>query len=376
MNVSIIYGACKRYDAISEAVRGTIHAISDKLGWSCRLFAYVCDFPELDYNIVGGVSEILLNDYFISSDVIIYHFGIYYDLFNISLIGNGHATQIVRYHNVTPKAFMPRDMHSLLDKSERQIANLLKVDEIWADSRFNKDDLVRYGIPEGIVKVLPLYVKENHTNFIRADKPHDIVRVLYIGRFVASKGVTDLLRAIAIARETANTPFLVDLVGNVEFSDQSYIAEINNLIESLNIGDVVIFSGEVSDGELLSRLRRSHIFVIASYHEGFCVPLIEAMQAKCLPIAYAAGNIPDLVGSLGVLINPGDWKGFGQELGRFVRFFGQNNQGKGNSSLPLKAGPIRLDAYDKQLENHLALYRYEVFRDRIVAALRATLSGD
>lgn len=372
MNVSIIYGACRRHDAISEAVRGTIHAISDRFGWTCRLFAYACDFGDVDAKMVGAISEVLLDEHFISSDLIIYHFGIYFELFNISVVGNGHARQIVRYHNVTPKRLLPRDMHALLDKSEEQKANMLNVEQIWADSQFNKADLVEYGIPEEKIKVLPLYVKENYKSFVRADKPRDVVRLLYVGRFVASKGVIDLLKAIAAARQSTSTSFLVDLVGNVSFSDPSYISEVKGQIETLGLTDIVSFSGEVSDTDLSVRLNRSHIFVIASYHEGFCVPLIEAMQAKCLPIAYAAGNVPDLIGSLGVLVKPGDWRAFGEELARFVDFFGHYNQGKKTGGLPLRNGPIRVDAYDKQLEKHLDFYGYDAFRQRIVSALETT----
>ena len=369
MQVSVIYGACRRHDAISEAVRGTVQAISGRRSWSCRLFAYACDFSELHSKTVSGMSDVILDNYFITSDVIIYHFGIYYELFNIANIGNGRARQIVRYHNVTPKIFMPRDMHALLDRSEEQKANMLNVERIWADSQFNKNDLVQYGIPENRIEILPLYIKEYYKGFTRGKKARDVVRILYVGRFVASKGVTDLLRAIALTRKATSAPFLVDLVGNESFSDPSYIAEVRHLIRSLDIADAVTISGEVSDADLRIRLARSHIFAIASYHEGFCVPLLEAMQAKCIPIAYAAGNVPDLVGPFGALVEPGDWRSFADELTRLIAFFAAHNRGKKTAHLPLRTGPARIEAYDRQLDKYLQSYTYQAFRQRTISAL-------
>src|SRR5260370_35589720 len=176
MKVSFINSVCKRHDAISEAVRGTMQVVSARMNAECRLYAFDCDFSDIDFCKVSDVSDILFDRYFFESDLILYHFGIYYALFNALLIGNSRAKQIVWYHNITPKEYLPIEEHLLIEKSLTQIANMECADEIWADSQFNKEHLVRVGIAADRISVLPLYVKRRFRPGTWADKAVDAVR--------------------------------------------------------------------------------------------------------------------------------------------------------------------------------------------------------
>jgi glycosyltransferase involved in cell wall biosynthesis len=321
--------------------------------------------------VVGSAADILFDAYFNDSDFVIYHFGVYYELFNAILLGNGRATQIAYYHNVTPKQFMPASAHTTIEKSLRQRANIGAADEVWAVSEVNKADLVRFGIPDERIAIMPLYVKPRFARLSHSGKARDRVRVLYVGRFVASKGVTDLVRAIGMARALTPTRFTVDLVGNLQFSDPLYVAEVKKLITQLELEDVVSFVGEVDDNEVAERLSAAHVFAIASFHEGFCVSLVEALQAGCVPIAYAAGNVPELIGPLGELVALGDWRALAAQLARYIEFFGRQRAQEGGrkAQLPLRGGEIDFETYDRMTKAHLATYTFDAFGDRLSLAL-------
>jgi glycosyltransferase involved in cell wall biosynthesis len=375
MKVAVVNGICKKHDAISESVIGTMQAVTDRLGWACRLFTYACDFPAIDTKKVDDVTDVLLDPYFVSCDIVIYHYGIYYELFNALLLGNTHARQIVYYHNITPKEFMLPREHRLFDKSIRQIANMESADEIWTASTFNKMHLIERGLRQAQIEVLPLYVKNSLKYPSRREKPSDIVRILYVGRFVESKGLTDLMKAIQIAKGKTSATFKIDLVGNMEFSDKTYLSHLLNLIERLGLNDVVTLVGQVDDTDLARLYSSAHIFATASYHEGFCVPVVEALRARCLPIVYGVGNVPCLVDRFGEIIEPGNWQDLAEKLARQVEFF-SGCKGQTRPKVLLGNELISRGRYEELVDQHLTKYTYEAFADRIAVALaRVCASG-
>ncbi|MCL2335817.1 MAG: glycosyltransferase, partial [Firmicutes bacterium] len=76
-------------------------------------------------------------------------------------------------------------------------------------------------------------------------------------------------------------------------------------IQALDLSDV-IFPGHISFAEILAFYRVADIFLCMSEHEGFCVPLVEAMMFDVPIIAYASSAIPDTLGDAGVLIDEKD----------------------------------------------------------------------
>jgi glycosyltransferase involved in cell wall biosynthesis len=66
----------------------------------------------------------------------------------------------------------------------------------------------------------------------------------------------------------------------------------------------VRLTGRLSDEELDDVLRRASAYVQASRHEGFGMGVAEAMLAGCIPVATAAGALPEVVGDVGVVVEP------------------------------------------------------------------------
>ncbi len=364
VNVALVNSICVRGDAISEAVRGTAFALSEKIGAKCKLFTYACDYKDLSHRIVSGPLDILSDFYFQNSDIIIYHFGIHYDLFDTILLAPTAARKFVRYHNITPKNLVAKSSHRLIDKSLAQRANVSFADEIWADSAYNKQDLVEYGVDPDKITISPLFVKFSGVPERvkrRADEP---IELLYVGRFVASKGLIDLLEAIDAIRSVA-PPFRLRLIGNVDFSDPSYIALIQNSIKSRGLDQIVIFDGKVDDETLTKRYAEADAFVIASYHEGFCVPLIEAMRFGCVPIAYDAGNMANLVADYGSVVPTGDVAALSRAIATVVADVSTARRRGDSARIRWGRQKISWRSYRAKLKDYVGQFEYEAYAERV-----------
>ncbi len=69
----------------------------------------------------------------------------------------------------------------------------------------------------------------------------------------------------------------------------------------------VMFAGHVTDAQLLAYYQCADLFLCLSEHEGFCVPLIEAMSAGVPVLAFASTGVPYTLGAAGVLLREKRW---------------------------------------------------------------------
>jgi glycosyltransferase involved in cell wall biosynthesis len=83
---------------------------------------------------------------------------------------------------------------------------------------------------------------------------------------------------------------------------KAYTSHLQNLVKGLDLEDSVVFAGKVKDDELADHYRNADIFLCMSEHEGFCVPLLEAMHFHIPIVAYRSTGIPYTLGDSGVLV--------------------------------------------------------------------------
>jgi glycosyltransferase involved in cell wall biosynthesis len=76
-----------------------------------------------------------------------------------------------------------------------------------------------------------------------------------------------------------------------------------------------IFTGPVPDVELAAYYRTASVYISLSEHEGFCVPLVEAMAMDVPILAYSAAAVPDTLGGAGVQFAPKDLEYAAELLG-------------------------------------------------------------
>ena len=316
--VSLVNSICVPHDAISASVAETAKALESASPGNVALFTYRCDIPGLPARTISHVHELLKDPHYLASDLLVFHYGIHYPLFDALIVGNGRARRLARFHNVTPREFVPRSSWPTIDRSLEQMENLAWADHVWCDSEFNRRFLVDFGLPPERLSTLELPVEVSARPPALRPESKGPVIFLYLGRVVPSKGVQDLVRAVLALRARAVDGFRVLIAGNLDFSEPAFVADLRRQTEEGNARDFVTFCGEVSEAEKARLLESADALVIPSYHEGFCMPVVEALDRGLFVIGYAAGNTPYITNGFGSLIPPGDSRGLAAAMERFA----------------------------------------------------------
>ncbi len=359
-----------RGDAVGAAAKASYDVLASNPAFDVSAIGLQNDYPDLPMHHAAGVAELLLTPAFLSADVLIYHYAVYHEYFGALQLGNGHGRQVLCFHNVTPTRFMPRHTWPIISRSFQQIPSLRAADEIWAVSRENADELISRGFRREMIRVLPLSV--DRPDWMRLeDKPVEAVELLYVGRFFSSKGILDLLEAADVARRLTRTKFRLRLVGNLRFSDAAYVAEVREQIGLRGLGEVVDMVGSVGQPALEQIYARTHLLVTASYHEGFCVPVIEGMRAGCIPVTYAAANLRYVAKRLGRLAPAGDTQALGRNFADMVEAVPAAIRQPHESLLRLDCGGMSAAAWSKAAHAHAASFTFDCFRDNVTARVQA-----
>lgn len=311
MKVSYLHGVCVRNDAISNAIADEITWLSERAGNDVRLFAYACDHPKIRCTVVDQLGGVALHPHFQDSDLVVFHFGVYYPLFNLLPVVPRKAKRLVVFHNITPKAFLPEAAHSLIDRSFAQMSNIQFAHHVICVSETNLTVLRDAGISVPAT-VLPLAVHCAATAPLQKPSFEDGVgRIAFVGRFVKSKGPLDLLDAVAsLLLADSSRRLRLDLVGNLKFSDQAVVAEVVAGMRALGAQFGARFSadlhGDAPDTLKARILAEADLFVLPTLHEGFCVPILEAIANGCRVVCYDNSNTPAVSGGLAQLIPTGN----------------------------------------------------------------------
>lgn len=310
MKVSFVSGVCVKNDAISRAVLDEIQWLTEE-GHQVKLFSYACDYPDVDSRIVGDVGDIVMDPHFQTSDLVVTHYGIANPLFDFLPARPRRARALVIFHNITPANLLAPEARPTIERSFRQLANIHFADAVGCDSQVNLDVLRAHGVKTP-AKVLSLALRNGHD--APTSKPSFMdgkIRIAYVGRIVPSKGTRDLVEAIEIAaKRLRTTRFQVTLVGNLSFSDKTYVDQVRAASERLRseAGGRVKFEivGDASDETKTQILADADIFMLPTYHEGFCVPILEALSSGCRILTYENSNTPYISGGFAELVPTGD----------------------------------------------------------------------
>lgn len=236
-------------------------------------------------------------------DVVLYHHGIASPLAG-KLLHLGCVKGVV-FHNITPAHFYAGTrLAEPLRAGRAQLAALADgVDVSIGVSAFNAAELRAAGHRN--VHVVPLYVEPERFRPEYADEDTTAAvrkmgrpTVLAVGRVVAHKRVEDLLALHAELLRLHPEAHLVVVGGADEGSP--YVRRLKAQAKALG---QVTFLGRVTHGELVAAYRAADVFVSMSEHEGFGVPLVEAMAADVPVLAYAAGAVPETMGGRGLVFD-------------------------------------------------------------------------
>lgn len=372
INILLLNGIAVHGDAISRSLvlkrEALLEAYGERVNVSIAVYASNLDLP--DTYKVSGLIDLLGNRAFQEADLLIYEFGIYYEFFDSVRLTSPEVKRLAVWHNVTPPALATsKPTATLLERSLDQRSNLLACDHIFCDSEFNANELRPLHPNPGQVSVLKLPVSAAFAG-VGAKPRSDTgdVRVLYVGRIVPAKGVLDLVRAfIAAARLSPGSRPKLVIIGNIDLSLQPYMNEVRSLAQ--DSGDLIDFIGHINEIDLIEQYRRADILVIPSYHEGYCIPVIEAFSSGCHVIAYDAGNLPYIVGECGLILPTGDVDGLRDAL---AAEFHERKTAAKEGRPPLVAtvkGPVNELARRDAARRYAADYSEGAFREQFISAV-------
>ncbi len=236
------------------------------------------------------------------------------------------GARVLQYHNITPAHFFaPYDagLFRLAAIARRELASLAgRVDLALGDSDFNRQELEALGFePTG---VLPIAVDTDRIagaprrpalETILAD---GLINILFVGRIMPNKKIEDHVRLAEMYKRYVDAYYRFIFVGRYDGLPR-YYAQVRALIDEYQmLPDRFWFTGPVPDEELAAFYRWADVYVSLSEHEGFCVPLVEAMAADVPVLAYSAGAVPETLGGAGFLFSPKDLELAAEAMGMLV----------------------------------------------------------
>jgi glycosyltransferase involved in cell wall biosynthesis len=219
--------------------------------------------------------------------------------------------KLVNYHNITPgQFFVGWEPHVAAELSlgRRQLADLSGPTELAvADSAFNERELVDSGYRRTAVAPILLDGSIFH-DAVDAAARQRLERAkreggadwLFVGRVSPHKAQHEVIQALAVYRRLFDPRARLAVIGSA--ASGAYAAALERYAAALGLGDAVTFPGSVSDGVLAAHYATADVFVCCSHHEGFCVPLLEAMHHDVPVVAVAAAAVPETLGGGGVLV--------------------------------------------------------------------------
>ena len=219
---------------------------------------------------------------------------------------------IMVYHNITPPEFFRSysiPATQLTELGYKGVDFLRdKVDYVMADSAFNKGELVKRGYTCPI-DVRPILIK--FEDYRQAPDEATVKKfsdgkknLVFVGRIAPNKKQENVIKAFYCYKKLDHESRLI-LVGSAR-GMENYQERLMKYARALGIGDDVIFPGHIKFSEILAYYHVADAFVCMSEHEGFCVPLVEAMFFDIPIIAYDTSAISDTLGGSGVLLDNND----------------------------------------------------------------------
>jgi glycosyltransferase involved in cell wall biosynthesis len=297
--------AAHRGDAIGDSAR-RVRSLLRGMGHRSELFALT-----LDDGLEGDVLP-FRDSSAVRGDLTILHFALPSPMTSAFAALDGG--RILQYHNIPPAAFFaPYDpaLFRLAALGRRELATLIgRVDLALGDSEYNRRELESLGFaPTG---VFPIAVDTSRVTQ-PAERPalerlldDEVVNFLFVGRIAPNKRIEDHIRLAEHYKRNVDAYYRFIFIGRYDVVPRYYWTIRALMSEYRMLNDRFIFTGPVPDEELAVYYRHAAVYISMSEHEGFCVPLLEAMAADVPILAYSAAAVPDTLGGAGVQFAPKD----------------------------------------------------------------------
>ncbi len=340
-----------------------------------RVFCRGSDMPDERVRVVANPAALMLDPFFQDADLHAFEFGVRYDLFDALFALPPGAASLASYHNITPVALVAPEQRDDVAASFAQRHNLFEAGHVVCVSEFNRQDLLEIGLPEERMSVVPCPTPGTRLRRSPAKLAErgagEVVELLFVGRFVRAKGVVELLAAADRLAAEGGPPFRLTMVFNRSFSDPTLMAALDRRPPA----PWLRLLPSATDAALAAAYAAADCLVIPSHHEGFCIPVIEALSAGCQVIAADAANLPFILDGLGVMVPPGDADALGAAMRAVVRSL---HTARIRGEMPLLQtgrGPMPVAMWAMAVERHLRSFSREAFETGFARAMRAALAA-
>ncbi len=229
-----------------------------------------------------------------------------------SLVFHRKDPLICVYHNITPpEFFIPFHQHlvGLCYHGKRELSSFAPRCVLGlGDSEFNRKELAGAGFER--TGVLPIVV--DWSRYDEAPSPvmqerldgFDGPTILSVGRLVPNKKIEDVIASFAAFQRRDHPRSRLLLVGDSTGHDR-YLRRLLETVQKLRVQNV-IFTSQVTQADLIAAYQSAHAFLCLSEHEGFCVPLLEAMHFGLPVLAYDAAAVGETMNGGGLLLDNKD----------------------------------------------------------------------
>jgi len=291
-------------DAIGHEVMG-IQRVLKGAGFESDIFVQTADYRledlSRDYRDLLQASD--------PSNILIHHFSIGSRASRIAYAVADR--QILIYHNITPPEFFVNVHEQLAEqcfKGRRELSIYpARVDLALGDSEFNRQELQALGFsPTGVLPVVPdfSHLDLEPNDLMSKEFDDEWINIVFVGRIIPNKRIEDVIRYFHAYQHYFNHRCRLLLVGSYG-GYEKYLATLQQFVARLGASNV-FFTGHVSDAELTAYYDVADLFLCASAHEGFCVPIVESFYKQVPVVAYAATAVPSTMDGAGVLFTTED----------------------------------------------------------------------
>ena len=301
------------HDAVGNDVLG-MYGILREAGYDAAIYA---EHVHADFAGITSKSRLDADDLWRDPQaILIYHHAIAWDL-GEQILRRSKNKIVIKYHNITPPEFfepyVPRYYEYCVQGMEatRRLAQL-HVNFVWGASQYNNEDFIALGIPRERCRVAPPI----HRIEDLAAAPLDAVitgayrdgvpNILFVGAFRPNKGHLKALDVFAAYRRLSACPARLFFVGSFDHLLAGYEERVKQYARWLEVFDDVFLAHSVTLSQLRSYYAMASVFLCVSEHEGFCVPLVEAMHFRAPIVAWGAAAVGETCGGCGTILDEFD----------------------------------------------------------------------
>jgi glycosyltransferase involved in cell wall biosynthesis len=289
-------------------------------GHKCEIYAEFCDPSTQAMSIdepklVAGITSDIANT------LLIYHHAVFWAS-GERLLRTATCKIHLKYHNITPpnffKGYDNGSYHATLAGIEqtKRLITLPGITRFIGDSAYNVDDLVELGVPREKTSVIAPFHKIS--DFSTAGESEEVrntlnngkINILFVGRVVPNKGHTHLIEVIDRYAHHYGQDIMLHIVGSLAMAEPNYFIHLEQLINEKRLGGFVEFKQKVDFAALHTYYKYADVFVVASEHEGFCVPLLEAQYHGLPIVALNRAAVKDTLGTEQLVIDELDYDRF------------------------------------------------------------------